>query len=261
MGPRLTQIAAAGLRIHRSETLAETGRGGYKTRMGFADWWLPRVCRLCRREMYRDIDLCAPCESSLAWNRNPCPRCGLPQPAAVNGYCPRCSDHPPPFEATVTPLLYEGPVRGWVHAAKSARGLGQAKLLSGLLARGIESSGAPIPDALIPVPLTTARLFRRGHNQACLLAAPLARRFSIPIRRGGLARADGGKPQRGQSRSARARSVAGAFQATRPAAGHLAIVDDVMTTGATVVQLASTLLDAGADRVDVWAAARVPPAS
>ena len=230
-------------------------------RMEFADWWLPRVCRLCGREMYRDIDLCAPCERSLAWNPDPCPRCGLPQPAAVHGPCTRCADYPPPFEAAVTPLLYEGPIRGWVHAAKSARGLGAAKLLSGLLARGIEFSGARIPDALVPVPLTTARLFRRGHNQAGLLAAPLARRFHIPIRRRGLARASSSKPQRGQSRSARARSVRGVFRATRSFAGHLAIVDDVMTTGSTAAELATTLLDAGAGRVDVWAAARVPSAS
>ena len=161
----------------------------------------------------------------------------------------------------MTPLLYEGPICRWVHAAKSARGLGEAKLLSGLLARGIEFTGAGIPDALVPVPLTTARLFRRGHNQAVLLAAPLARRLRIPIRRSGLARAGGSKPQRGQSRSARARSVRGIFRATRPFEGHLAIVDDVMTTGSTAAELASTLLAAGAERVDVWAAARVPPAS
>ena len=161
----------------------------------------------------------------------------------------------------MTPLLYEGEVRRWVHAAKSAGGLGEAKLLSGLLARGIECTGARIPDVLIPVPLTTARLFRRGHNQAALLAVPLARRLCIPVRRRGLRRAGGGKPQRGQSRGARARSVRGVFRATRPVAGHVAIVDDVMTTGATAAELASTLLAAGAERVDVWAVARVPLAS
>ena len=161
----------------------------------------------------------------------------------------------------MTPLLYEGEVRRWVHAAKSAGGLGEAKLLSGLLARGIECTGARIPDGLIPVPLTTARLFRRGHNQAVLLAAPLARRLCIPVHRGGLRRAGGGKPQRGQARIARARSVRGVFRATRPVAGHVAIVDDVMTTGATAAELASTLLAAGAERVDVWAVARVPLAS
>ena len=230
----------------------------YKTAMGVVDWWLPRLCRLCDREIFRDIDLCGPCERSLAWNLNPCPRCALPRPAALSGPCPQCEREPPPFTATIAPLLYEGAVRRWVHAAKTARGLGEAKLLSGLLMRSIEANGARIPDGLVPVPLTTLRLLRRGHNQAGLLAAPLARRFGIANHRLGLKRAAGGQPQRGQSRGARARSVRGAFRATRPVAGHIAIVDDVMTTGATVTHLARTLLDAGAGRVDVWAVARVP---
>ena len=152
-------------------------------------------------------------------------------------------------------------MRRWVHAAKSARGLGQAKLLSGLLARGIEQARAPMPDGLVPVPLSTARLFRRGHNQAALLAAPLARRFNVAMHRRGAKRVGGGRPQRGQSRTARAHNVQGAFRATGRCNGHLAIVDDVMTTGATATELASALLVAGAERVDIWAAARVAPTS
>ena len=229
--------------------------------MSLADWWLPRVCRLCGIEMNRDIDLCGPCERSLAWNATPCPRCGLPQPPGATGCCPQCINEPPPFRATITPLLFEGAVRRWIHGAKSSRGLGEAKLLGGLLARGVASAGAAVPDALVPVPLTTARLLRRGHNQAVLLAAPLARRFRIPVQHGNLRRRRGGRPQRGQSKSARARSVRGAFRGPGAAAGHLAIVDDVMTTGATAAEFASTLLAAGAERVDVWAVARVPPTS
>ncbi len=229
--------------------------------MGFVDCWLPRVCRLCDRVMDRDIDLCASCERSLPWNPCPCPRCGLPRPAAVAGPCPSCIAVPPPFQVTVAPLLFEGAVRRWIHAAKSARGLGQAKLLSGLLARGIERAGACMPDGLVPVPLSGARLFRRGHNQAVLLAVPLARRFNIALHRRGTGRVGGGRPQRGQSRAARARSVRGVFRATGCWNGHLAIVDDVMTTGATAAELAAALLAAGAERVDVWAVARVPPTS
>ena len=214
--------------------------------------------------MDRDIDLCSHCERSLAWNHHACRRCGLPQPTVATppadtvGVCVQCAQTPPPFAATTAPLLYTGPVRQWIRAAKSARGLGEAKLLGRLLARGVEMEGATIPDALVPVPLTTGRLFRRGHNQAILLALPIARRFRLPVHRRGIGRISGRKSQRGQSRQARARSVRGAFLATRPFAGHLAIVDDVMTTGATASELASALLLAGAARVDVWAAARVP---
>lgn len=173
--------------------------------------------------------------------------------------CGRCIDQPPPMCRTLAPLLFEGPVRHWVHAAKFGSGFGEAKLLSALLARGIASSGAPLPDGLVPVPLSPARLFRRGHNQAVLLALPLSRRFGIELHRRGMQRL-GGKSQRGQSRSERAASVQGAFRATRRFSGRLAIVDDVMTTGATAAELARSLLEAGAEQVEVWAAARVAQA-
>ena len=241
--------------------MAAEAPGCYKISMGLFAGWLPHLCRLCNREMHRDLDLCAPCEQSLAWNRAACPGCGLPRPPGLPGPCPRCVARPPPFEATVAPLIFQGPVRHWIHAAKSARGLGEAKLLSVLLARGIERAGAALPQGIVPVPLTAARLFRRGHNQAVLLAAPLARRFDIAIHRSGVRRSGGARTQRGQSRGARSRSVRGVFRATRRFDGHLAIVDDVMTTGATAAELASTLLTAGAERVDVWVVARVPPPS
>ena len=241
--------------------MAQDPHRAYNRAMGFVDWLLPRFCRLCDREVERDIDLCAPCERSLVWNAHPCPRCALPGKPGACGPCRNCIDKAPPFTATFAPLLFEGPVRRWIHAAKSARGLGEAKLLSSLLARGVEQAGAAMPDALVPVPLTMARLMRRGHNQAILLAAPLARRFNVPMRRRAARRIRPGKPQRGQSRAARARSVRGVFAAPGPVHGHVVIVDDVMTTGATVTELASCLLTAGAGRVDVWAVARVPPAS
>jgi len=149
-------------------------------------------------------------------------------------------------------------VQQWIQGAKSAKGLGAAKLLGGLLRRGIEQADVRMPDALIPVPLALTRLFRRGHNQAILLAVPLARHFGIPVHRRGVQKVGGRTPQRGQSRSTRALSVRDSFHAKRRFSGHLAIVDDVMTTGATVAALASTLRAAGAERVDVWALARVP---
>lgn len=223
--------------------------------MNFLDWWLPRVCRLCDRTIDRDLDLCASCERSLPWNHWPCQRCGVPLREARD-LCGRCIDQPPPMSSTLAPLLFEGPVRHWVHAAKFGNGFGEAKLLSALLARAIASSGAPLPDGLVPVPLSPARLFRRGHNQAVLLALPLSRRFGIELHRRGIQRL-GGKSQRGQSRSERAASVQGAFRATRRFSGRLAIVDDVMTTGATAAELARCLLAAGAEQVEVWAAARV----
>ena len=144
-----------------------------------------------------------------------------------------------------------------IHAIKFGKGYSQAKLLSHLLGDAVAAADHPLPSLLVPVPLTTGRILRRGHNQAILLAAPLARRFGIPLKRKTVRRVGRTPPQRGQSRFARTRSVRGAFKAMQPFTGTIAIVDDVMTTGATTAELARVLLEAGADEVVVWAVARV----
>jgi len=226
--------------------------------MSLLDLLVPRICRLCDAPTNADIDLCPPCWRSLPWNRQACQRCALPLGEAGE-LCARCKAESPPFQRTLAPLLFTGPVPGLVHAVKFGRGYGEAKLLARLLGDALQAAGAQSPDVLVPVPLSTGRLLRRGHNQAILLAAPLARRFDVPLHRTALRRIKGGKPQRGQSRQARAHSVRGLFQAKRPFAGRVAIVDDGVTTSATASELAGVLLQAGADEVVVWAAARVPP--
>lgn len=224
--------------------------------MGIIDLLLPRVCRLCDMPINADLDLCPPCWRSLPWNRQPCPRCAVPLPAGV-GLCRRCVLKPPPFQRTIAPLLFEDAVPRLIHAIKFGKGYSQAKLLSRLLGDAVAAADDPLPSLLVPVPLTTGRILRRGHNQAILLAAPLARRFGIPLKRKTVRRVGRTPPQRGQSRFARTRSVRGAFKAMQPFTGTIAIVDDVMTTGATTAELARVLLEAGADEVVVWAVARV----
>ena len=224
--------------------------------MGIIDLLLPRVCRLCDLPIDADLDLCPPCSRSLPWNRLACPRCAVPLPT-VAGSCRQCAVKPPPFQRTIAPLLFEGAVPGLIHAIKFGKGYSHAKLLSRLVGDAVATTGQPLPDALVPVPLTVGRILRRGHNQAILLAIPLARRFGIPLDRTAVRRVGRTAPQRGQSRAARARSVRGAFRVDQPQSGTVAIIDDVMTTGATTAELARVLLEAGADEVVVWAAARV----
>ena len=224
--------------------------------MGIIDLLLPRVCRLCDAPVNADLDLCPPCWRSLPWNRLPCPSCAAPLPAGT-GLCRQCALKPPPFQRTIAPLLFDDAVPKLIHAVKFGKGYSQAKLLSRLLGDAVATANEPLPDLLVPVPLTMGRILRRGHNQAILLAAPLARRFGIPLSRNAVRRSGRTASQRGQSRAARARSVRGVFKANQPLTGTVAIVDDVMTTGATTAELARVLLEAGADKVVVWAAARV----
>jgi ComF family protein len=116
-----------------------------------------------------------------------------------------------------------------------------------------------MPDLLLPVPLHPSRLRKRGYNQALELARPLGRRLGIPVRHDVLRRTRCTGAQTELDAAARVGNVRGAFAlASLPAQRHVALVDDVMTTGATLAEAAMVLLAAGMDRVDVWALARTP---
>jgi len=192
----------------------------------------------------------------LPWNDAPCARCAEPGQAPV---CARCRIDPPPFSRTVAPLLLRHWPAQWVARAKSGLDLVTARLLGTLLADAVADAyrNEPPPAAIVPVPLHWRRLLWRGHNQAHRLALPVARRLGLPIDDRGLRRRPTPSLRR-LDRRRRAERVADAFSLERPMGGSVAIVDDVLTTGATAGALARTLLDAGADEVHVWAATRTP---
>jgi ComF family protein len=133
-------------------------------------------------------------------------------------------------------------------------------VLSELWIDAVREARPPIPQALIPVPLHAGRLRERGYNQALELAKPLARAFGIELRNDVLARTRATSAQSNLDADARHRNLRGAFavapNTTLPA--HVALFDDVMTTGTTLRECARTLVSAGVERVDVWAVARAP---
>jgi ComF family protein len=131
-------------------------------------------------------------------------------------------------------------------------------LLSQLLAE--TAATRPRPDALVPLPLHRARLRRRGYDQALELARPLARTLDLPLCSDLLQRVRATAPQSELSAGARRRNVQGAFavRTDGPVPGHVVLVDDVMTTGATLRAAATALKHAGVQRVEAWVCARVP---
>lgn len=232
---------------------------------------LPGCCLLCDGpiDSGTDLDLCGHCREALPWNTSACRRCANPLPpisaAAGPDLCPDCRQRPPPFTKTVAPLVYSGFPRRWVTRLKDQMGMVEGRVLAELLADAAQASyacdGEARPDLLVPVPLTPLRLARRGHNQALTLARPVARRLGIPFLRMAVSRAGQGPRQRGLSRSERLGSPADAFRAHiawDDAAPCVAIVDDVLTTGATAAALSRVLLDAGAREVHVLCPARTP---
>jgi ComF family protein len=225
----------------------------------------PSCCLVCRDPGLDGLDLCAACAADLPWNRCACPRCALPLPtAAVCGDCLRREaalarrDRVPALEGVHAGFVYAAPLDRLLPRFKFHRDLAAGALLSQLMAEA--ANGLPRPDAVVPVPLHRARLRRRGYDQALELARPLACALDLPLRDDLLQRVRSTAPQSELDANARRRNLRGAF-ALRPGASvpdHVALVDDVMTTGATLHAAAAVLRQAGVRRVVAWVCARVP---
>jgi len=208
------------------------------------------VCRGASRELLCDI-----CRQELPrLGDELCPRCALPSPAAA--VCGRCLSDPPAYDATIAALVYDFPADTLVHALKFRGELALAPLLGSLLSASIGSWSV---DRVIPVPLSAVRLRGRGYNQAVEIARHVARGkldVDVCVRRGDAV------PQTELPWDERRRNVRGAFGCRRALTGAtVAVVDDVMTTGATLDELALTLKRAGAARVVNWVVTRTLPPS
>ena len=226
-------------------------------RLGGVLW--PARCLACG-EAGDDHDLCPACRATLPWHRAACLRCALPLAAGddAGGTCGRCLRHPPPLDQVRAACLYAVPLDRWLPRLKFHQDLAAGRLLAHLLAQAC--ADAPRPQALVPVPLHRARLRRRGYDQALELAKPLARELALPLQRQLLQRVRATAPQSELSAAARRRNLRDAFvvapDVELPA--HVVLVDDVMTTGATLHAAARALRRAGVARVDAWVCARVP---
>lgn len=230
--------------------------------MGVWRLLFPGVCMLCRRRSQRDIDLCRACESAFAVNDSACRRCAEPLPGAgADALCGACIATPPPWTKAVAPFIYSQPLARVIDGLKFGNGLMQARVLGALLTPHVKARyvDEPLPDALVPLPLTRKRRRRRGFNQADLLANVVGRSLVLPSERRWLVRVKDAAPQRTLPRAARLRNVRGVFKARqRPVPPRLALIDDVTTTGATVRAATQAMLDGGAKEVHVWTVAKTP---
>jgi ComF family protein len=197
---------------------------------------------------------CDVCAAELPRVANPCRRCGLAQPVA---HCPR-TQAAWAVDATVAPFSYGPPLDHYLQAFKYHRARAMGRAFALLLARELASIRGEL-DTLVAVPLHRKRLKERGYNQAQEIARVLTQALEVPALLRGIERHVATPAQAGQGAVARHGSVAGAFCVRRALAGQtIAIVDDVVTTGATVNALAAELKAAGAARCVVLAIARTP---
>ena len=217
----------------------------------------PNTCILCGASGRYNMDLCPACEADLPRTETSCYRCAADITAPGEPLCGHCLKHPPPMQQTISALCYGPPLERLITDLKFHQKLVVARILGQLLGNHLGKLGIDRPEALIPVPLHPRRLRERGYNQALEIARYVARRFQLPLDIDLCRRQRHTPPQSGLSAKQRHKNMRHAFALSRPCPyTHVAIIDDVITTGYTVRAMSALLRRHGAERVQVWSVAR-----
>jgi len=210
------------------------------------DCLTPAICFLCHSQATERSLLCAGCRADLPGTLNTITHiwsAGAPGPQLI--------------EQTITACKYEFPIKELIHQLKYGRRVIIAKELGRLLSLNVLKVSTSLPDCILPVPLHRLRYLNRGFNQALEISRTVSKRLGLPIDTDLVSRSRHTLPQYALAPGDRKRNLRGAFQLNSvPAYRHIAVVDDVITSGATVNAIALVLKKAGVQRVDVWACAR-----
>lgn len=217
----------------------------------FARAALPQHCLLCTAPAPIH-SLCAECHAQLPWlPALHCPQCAMP--TASGNLCGGCLSHPPRFDAVCAPFIYAWPLTPLIHQFKYAGNLALAQLLGEALATTTNHT----VDCIVPLPLSPARMRERGFNQAHEIARVVSRATGIRLAAGACRRVRDSAPQATLPWKDRAKNIRGAFVCDADLRGkRVAVIDDVLTTGATLNEFARNLRKAGAIEVQGWVVAR-----
>lgn len=217
------------------------------------DTLYPIYCPLCGQP--GETGICVTCQTGLARIEHPCPRCGAN--FSGPGECGSCQINTPHYDLTFAPFRYEPPLSHLIQRLKYQRRIGAARHLAALLSHSLIQSATPRPELLIPVPLHFNRLMWRGFNQSVELGRYLSSTLQIPLDRTLAYRNRSTRAQTTMRIKQRKRNVKDCFDLCRPLqAKSVAIIDDVVTSGETVNELARVLREHGAALIQVWAPLR-----
>lgn len=210
---------------------------------------------LCAASNGGQLGVCDYCLKDLPWhNAAHCPQCALP--AHDNQYCGHCLNAPPDFDATQALFRYEYPFDAMLQHFKYNQRLTMANTFGVLLADSISSR----PDVIIPMPLHPQRLQERGFNQSLEIGRVLAKRLNVRLDLQSCVRIKHAPPQASLPLKQRVKNMRGAFRCENGLDGmRVALLDDVMTTGASLNALASAVKKAGAAHVECWILGRTLP--
>lgn len=211
-------------------------------------------CILCEAVNGGDIGICSDCHEDLPWHtEDQCPQCGLL--ALNNERCGQCIGMPPDFDAMHAVFRYELPIDSMLQRYKYSEMLSMADTFAALMISAFRPND-PI-DLLIPMPLHPQRLKERGFNQSLEIARILSRELSIPLNIEACQRIKLSPPQASLPYKERIKNMKGAFQCDANLSGKtVVLLDDVITTGASLHALAKAVKSAGATHVECWTIAR-----
>lgn len=220
-------------------------------------WFFPRHCLICG-DSYQLQALCPDCLQELKANHYACICCAEPlDETQQNHLCGKCLKQQPYFDRVISPYLYQPPLDRLVTRFKFHADLSAGRVLARLLAEHIRQQVQQLPDCLVPVPLHYFRLRQRGFNQSQEISRVLGKQLQIPVKFTLCARQRKTSSQSGLNEKQRRKNIRGAFKVTgRLPYKHVAIIDDVMTTGNTVNEIAKLLRKAGAETIQVWSVCR-----
>lgn len=223
----------------------------------FFAYLMPPYCILCGAKGVKNRDLCEACYLELPKNTPRCYQCASDFTKSYsNVLCKNCLKNPPAFDETLAPFLHYRGIRYLILQLKFHNHHPSARLLGDLLTDYLEKT-AELPDCIIPVPLHKNRYRERGFNQSIEIAQRVSQRLNCPLDIHSCIRHRDTAHQVGLTGEQRNENIKNAFSISPHfKAKHVAIIDDVMTTGSTVHELALALKIAGCHRVQIWVCAK-----
>ena len=217
---------------------------------------VPSFCALCDQTLSADLPLCPRCLAGLPAIEHACPQCGNPLPTNIPPglHCGACLETPPYFDRVHAPFHYQPPLSNLITAYKFNQQLLHARLFAHLISQTIRRAHGVLPEVILPVPLHPTRQRQRGYNQALEIARLLGKQLHIRVDSQSIQRIRATQPQSDLDAQDRNRNVRGAFVVQAALASqHIALVDDVLTTGSTVNEIARLLKkNANVKTVEVW---------
>lgn len=216
---------------------------------------LPSICVLCNQFHKNKLAVCASCIEFITPLGPACQYCAYPLPDADYLVCGRCIKKPPHFDKAHIAYRFEEPLRSLLHRFKYHNSLYLGSFLTHLILRSLENQTSPV-QCLIPVPMHPKRLKLRGFNQAAVLTQALSKKLQIPYDLISCQKIINTAPQASLDGEQRQKNLRHAFQVKKIPYEHVALIDDLLTTGCTANELAHTLKKSGVHQVDIWCCAR-----